>query len=88
MEKQNIAKTFDLKSLQKKGQAGINSKMTALIGAVIVIFLVSALAPEIFTQLDTLSTSAETPSWVPTVMFVIVGAGLVFLVWRTFNNGM
>lgn len=88
MEKQNIAKTFDLKSLQKKGQAGINSKMTALIGAVIVIFLVSALAPEIFTQLDTLSASAETPSWVPTVMFVIVGAGLVFLVWRTFNNGM
>ena len=76
---------MDLKNLQKKGQAGLNTKMTALIGAVIVIFLVVALAPEIFSELAVLDANADTPSWIPTVMFVIVGAGLVFLVWRTFN---
>lgn len=86
MKNQNIAKAFDREALQRKGQAGVNGKMTALISAVIVIFLVTALAPEMFTQLDALSTSTTTPSWVPTVMFVIVGAGLVFLVWRTFQN--
>jgi len=69
--------------LQKKGQAGLNAKMTGLIGAVIIIFLVTALAPEMFTALD--GFGVETPAWVATVMTVIVGAGLVFLVWRTFN---
>lgn len=76
-------KSFNLKDLQKKGQAGLNSKMTALIGAVIVIFLVTALAPEMFTSIDGLGV--ETPTWVVSVLTVIVGAGLVFLVWRTFN---
>lgn len=77
---------MDLKNLQKKGQmAGLNSKMTGLIGAVIVIFLVVALAPEIFSELAVLDANADTPAWIPTVMFVIVGAGIVFLVWRTFN---
>lgn len=77
---------FDLKQLQKKGQAQISGKMTMLIGAVILIFLVVALAPEIFSQLDALETAGDAPAWVTTVMFVIVGAGLVFLVWRTFNG--
>ena len=70
--------------LQKKGQAGLNNKMTSLIGAVILIFLVSALAPEIFGQLANMSGNADVPGWVATVLVVIVGAGLVFLIWRTF----
>lgn len=78
---------FDIETLRnKRGQTGLNSKMTALIGAVIVIFLVTALAPEIFAQLGVLEADLNTPAWVPTVMFVIVGAGLVFLVWRTFGT--
>lgn len=76
---------MDLKKLQKKGQAQVSSKMTTLIGAVIVIFLIVALAPEIFSELAVLDADANTPAWVPTVMFVIAGAGLVFLTWRTFN---
>ena len=76
---------FDIKELQEKGQAGLNNKMTGLIGAVIVIFLVVALAPEIFDQLEVLDTSLTVPGWIYTVLVVIVGAGLVFLVWRTFN---
>lgn len=61
--------------------------MKFLIGAVILIFLVSALAPEIFTNLDGLTgAESDVPAWVSTVLVVIVGAGLVFLVWRAFGN--
>ena len=81
-----MKQNFNLLNAQKKAQKGLDSKMTGLIGAVIIIFLVTALAPEIFTQLGVLDANADTPSWVATVMFVIVGAGLVFLVWRTFNT--
>lgn len=76
---------LQLSKMRKKGQAGLNVKMTALIGAVILIFLVSALAPEIFEELAVLENNTDTPSWVASVMVVIVGAGLVFLIWRTFN---
>jgi len=77
---------YDKKSMNKKAQASLNGKMTALIGAVIVIFLVVALAPEIFEQLALLAADTDVPAWLSTVMIVIVGAGLVFLVWRTFIN--
>lgn len=75
---------FNLLLEQKKGQAKIGSKIDVLIGAVILILFVTALAPEIFTNLNLLGT--ETPAWVKTTLVVIVGAGLVFLVWRTFEK--
>jgi len=74
-----------IKSLQKRGQANVDKKMTALIGAVIVIFLVTQLAPEMFSQIENMSNSSAVPGWVPAVLFVIVGAGIVFLIWNTFN---
>lgn len=83
----DIVKARLAKGLQKKGQmSGVTSKMNALIGSVIVIFLIAALAPEIFTELATLDGNADTPEWVGTVMVVIAGAGLVFLLYSTFNN--
>ncbi len=72
--------------LQKKGQAGINSKVTYLVGALIVIVLAVNLAPEMFSGITALSNDSDTPTWVPTVLFVIVGAGIVFLIWRAFGN--
>ena len=83
-----------LKELQERGQAGISGKMTAIIGAVIMIFLVVALAPEMFEQTASLEAvngtghliHPDVPSYLPTIMFVIIGAGIVFMVWRTFNN--
>lgn len=75
-----------LKSLQKKGAAKVDKKMTSLIGSVIVIFLVAQLAPEIFSQIENMTGMSSVPSWVPSVMFVIVGAGIVFLVWNTFDT--
>jgi L-asparagine transporter-like permease len=75
--------------LQKKGQAGVNSKITYLVGALIVIVLAVNLAPEMFTGIATLgneTTNPDVPTWVPTILFVIIGAGLVFLIWRAFGN--
>ena len=75
----------DLKNLQKKGQASLSGKMTGLVGALIVIVLAVALAPTMFTGVESLANESSTPAWVPTVLYVIIGAGIVFLIWRTFN---
>jgi len=72
--------------LEKKGQARIDSKISYLIGALIVVVLATALAPTMFEEIDGLQNSTGVPSWVPTVLFVIVGAGLVFIIWRVFGN--
>jgi len=79
-------KSFNIKDMQKKGQTGINSKISYLIGALIVVVLATALAPEMFSNVANLSGNADTPNWVPSTIFVIVGAGLVFLIWRAFGN--
>ncbi|MFW6377225.1 MAG: hypothetical protein ACOCZ5_01140 [bacterium] len=86
MEKFNKLKSLN-KTADKKAAFNVDSKMSSLIGAVIVVFLVVALAPEIFTELEDLTgTDSDVPEWVYTVMTVMVGAGLVFIVWRTFEK--
>ena len=72
--------------MQKKGQAGVSKAMTGLIGAVIVVFLVVALAPEIFSGLSDLEADVAVPAWISTVLFVVVGAGIVFIVYRAMTR--
>ena len=72
--------------LQKRGQAKVDSKISYLIGALIVVVLATSLAPEMFVAITDLENATGVPSWVPTVLFVIIGAGLVFLIWRAFGN--
>ncbi|MGV9141781.1 MAG: hypothetical protein ACOC1X_02475 [Promethearchaeota archaeon] len=76
----------ELLMLQKKGQAGVNGKISYLIGALIVVVLATALAPEMFDSIAGLENDSDVPEWTPAVLFVIVGAGLVFLIWRAFGN--
>jgi len=78
-------KTFDIKKMQKKGQAAIGGKMTALIGGVVIIFLAVALLPEVYTEVEALSGDANVPTWLYSVLVPIVGAGFIFIIWRTFN---
>lgn len=75
-----------IKSLQKKGQAGVSKHMNSLVGGLIVVVLATALAPEMFENIDGLTEAAGVPSWVPSVLLVIVGAGIVFLIWKAFDN--
>ena len=64
----------------------IDSKIRYLIGALIVVVLATSIAPTMFTNVNDLVNSTGVPSWVPTVLFVIVGAGLVFLIWKSFGQ--
>jgi len=59
----------------------LNSKIATLIGALIFIVLVSALAPTMFSGLNTTGG----PTWLTTVLPIIVASGLVFAVWKAFN---
>lgn len=75
-----------LNLLQKRGQSSVDSKISYLIGALIVVVLATNLAPSMFSSVNDLDNATGVPSWVPTVLFVIIGAGLVFLIWRAFGN--
>ena len=73
------------KNMMKKAQSGLDGKMTALIGGVIIVFLAAELAPEMFAQLSLLD-SGDTPAWVSSILVIVVGAGLVFLIWRVLTK--
>lgn len=62
--------------------AGINSQMTKLFGAFIIVLIGVALIPEIYTQLNTLDNATGVPSWLYTALVVVIGAGLLFLIWK------
>lgn len=81
---------FDLKAMQKKGAHQAGHSIDYLIGALIVVVLATQLAPTFFTGVSTLNTSATggtVPDWLPIVLYVIIGAGLVLLIWRVFGQG-
>jgi len=80
-------KTFDIQRLQKKGQAKITGKMTALIGGVVIIFLAVALLPDLYAEIETLNAvDTPVPKWLYTVMGVVVAGGFVFIIWKSFNK--
>lgn len=58
-----------------------NAKVAGLVGALLFIVLVGALGPTMFQNL----TISGAPTWVSTTLPIIVGAGLVMAVWRTFR---
>ena len=65
----------------KKGQ-GL-AKVNYLFAGLIVIVFATALAPTMFERIQNLSGVAGVPSWVSTILPIVVGAGLVFLIWRS-----
>ena len=58
------------------------TSMSKLFGMLILIVSAVAVAPTIFTELDDLETAAVAPDWVVTLLIIIAGVGLVYLVWR------
>lgn len=78
--------------LNKKGN--VSSKIETLIGALLVIVILVALAPTMFqgfgggaTGLANSSVSGTAmPAWLPTTLAVIVAIGLVYLVYRALIN--
>lgn len=70
--------------MARKGMAGSGDVMTKLIGALIAVVLIAALGGTIFgsSGLNNSAFTAAAPAWVVTVLPVIAGAGLIFLLWR------
>lgn len=65
----------------------LNKQMSYLFGGFILVLLVVELVPEMFTGLAGWGgVESDVPSWVVTAGTVIVGAGVIFLVYRAFGN--
>jgi len=77
---------FDITKMQKRGASGVDKNMTFLITGLIIVLLAVNLAPEMFSGVAGLENESGVPGWVPTVLYVIVGAGIVFLIWKAFNG--
>ena len=72
--------------MDKKGSLNVSKGMEYAIGAVILVSVIVALAPTIFDDLANATFTGSAPTWVSTVLPIIVGAGFVFLLWRMFAN--
>jgi hypothetical protein len=72
--------------MNKKGK--INTNIDKLLGAVLVILFVIVLAPVIFGADGLANTDfvADAPAWLVTLLTVIVGIGLVVLVFKTMSE--
>lgn len=64
----------------------MNGHIEYLIGGLLLVVLLSAFAPTIFTNLQNVNTTSGAPSWLPTILTIIVGIGLVLLAWKAFGN--
>ena len=65
----------------KNKKGAIDGKIATLIGALIFIVITVALAPTMFSGLNTTGG----PTWLNTVLPIIVASGLVFAVYRAFS---
>lgn len=81
MMKMKIAQIFEALMLSgnKKGMG--KGKIAVLIGSLIFIIMLGALAPTFFSNL----TTASAPSWYNTILPVVVAGGLVMAVWKVFS---
>ena len=78
--------TFNLIKAQRKAQAGMSKGVYALLGIVILIVAVTALAPTIFTNTAALEADTNTPSWVSGLVLILAGMGVVFVLLKVIDN--
>jgi len=60
----------------------MNAQLSKLFGAFILVLIGTALAPEIFSNIAGMGDNASIPSWLVTTLTAVVGAGVLFLIWR------
>lgn len=84
---------FDLKKVQKRG-FGDNKVISYLIGGLIAIVLIAALAPTMFNFLGTgtggLGNTSENPSvptWLSPVAIILLAVGLLYMLYRAIGAG-
>lgn len=67
-----------MEKISRKAQGG---KVGVLIGALLFVVIMVALAPTMFTGLNTTTG----PAWVNTALPIVVGAGLIMMTYRLFR---
>lgn len=91
-------KKFSINEMKKQGKVDVDKYVGIVIGVLITIILITKLAPEMFSSITGMEkvvneTSGEciencnTPEFVPTVLVIVIGAGLIYMIWRTINKG-
>lgn len=73
--------TASLMSKDKRGFSAGKSVVASLIGALIVIVMINGLGSTMF---DGLGNYTDAPTWLVTIMPVIVAAGLIYAIWKMF----
>lgn len=80
---------FNLFKAQKKGMASAKNTVDWLIGGLIAVVLIGALGGTIFgylgssgTGLGNSTANPAVPTWLPTVMIIIVAVGFVYLLLK------
>jgi len=67
--------------------ANVSGSMGKLFGALILIVATVAVAPTIFEELAGLAgAESDVPTWVVTLLTLIAGIGLVFIVWKVIDK--
>lgn len=84
---QKTKEAFDLSLAQKKGAMATNHAVEYIIGALIVVILVSVLAQTIFGNLGSsglknATANPDVPTWLPTTLIIAVAVGLLYLVFK------
>lgn len=59
----------------------MSGQMTKLFSAFVLVLIGTALAPEIFSNISGMDNTS-TPAWLITTLTAVVGAGILFLIWR------
>lgn len=64
-----------------------SSNISIVFGAVILIFVIVALLPDIFAEVEALDPdTTDVPAWVVTILSVVIAGGFVMLIWNLFGK--
>lgn len=71
------------RKLNKKGASGVSKAMLAMLMMVIIVQLMISFAPTMF---DGLTNITGAPTWVGTVLPILIGAFLIFIIWAVVSK--
>ncbi len=64
----------------------VSQNLNIVFGAVILIMVVVALLPDIFSGVAGLEAETDIPTWVSTIIGVVIAGGFVMLIWNLFGK--
>lgn len=81
--KQAYRDALEQSKMGKKGAAGVSKAMLAMLMMVIIVQLMVSFAPTMFEGLVNITGA---PAWVGTVLPILIGAFLIFIIWAVVSK--